>query len=102
MFVRSVMQFLGLMVKMPMNVITDNDAAMHAIRNPGTTQRTRHFESWQMYCRKLKLRLLIEIFWIPTADMIADIFTKCVDKTTFLRLRSKLVQPVHILPGNAH
>ena len=102
MFVRSVMQFLGLMVKMPMNVITDNDAAMHAIRNPGTTQRTRHFESWQMYCRELKLRLLIEIFWIPTADMIADIFTKCVDKTTFLRLRSKLVQPVHILPGNAH
>ena len=55
-----------------------------------------------MYCRELKLRLLIEIFWIPTADMIADIFTKCVDKTTFLRLRSKLVQPVHILPGNAH
>ena len=102
MFVRSVMQFLGLMVKMPMNVITDNDAAMHAIRNPGTTQRTRHFESWQMYCRELKLRLLIEIFWVPTADMIADIFTKCVDKTTFLRLRSKLVQPVHILPGNAH
>ena len=92
MFVRCILMFLGFSVKLPMTLITDNEAAMHAIRNPGTTQRTRHFESWQMYCRDLKLRNLIEVYWIATADMIADIYTKCLDKTTFLRLRPRLVE----------
>ena len=91
MFVRLILTFLGFTVKAPMNLITDNEAAMHAIRNPGTTQRTRHFESWQMFCRDLKLRNLIEVFWIATADMVADIYTKCLDKTAFLRHRPRLV-----------
>ena len=91
MFVRSILTFLEFDIKMPMNLITDNEAAMFAIRNPGTTQRTRHFESWVMYCRELKLRNFIEVFWITTVDMIADIYTKCLDKTAFLRHRPRLV-----------
>ena len=42
--------------------------------------------------RVLALEIIIQ--WIPTADMLADIFTKCLDKTTFLKLRDMLLTEI--------
>ena len=38
------------------------------------------------YCRELYLKLMITINWVPTKEQIADLFTKPLDKTTFLYL----------------
>ena len=46
------------------------------------------------YCRELITQLKITMQWIPTTDMIADIFTKCLDKTTFLKFRDQLMTEV--------
>lgn len=43
------------------------------------------------YCRELYLKLMITINWVPTKEQIADLFTKPLDKTTFLYLRSLLM-----------
>ena len=59
--------------------------------NPGTTARTKHFESWLRYVRELYLNLVITVNWVPTKEQIADLFTKPLDKTTFLYLRSLLM-----------
>ena len=37
------------------------------------------------------MRLLVVTGLVPTTDMIADIFTKAVDKDTFLKMRSWLL-----------
>ena len=39
-----------------MIVYTDSDAARLVIVNPGTTARTKHYESWMQYCRELYLK----------------------------------------------
>ena len=38
--------------------------------------------------------VMLECRWIPTGDMLADIFTKCLDKTTFLKLRDVLLTEI--------
>ena len=43
------------------------------------------------YCRELYLNLVIVINWVPTKEQIADLFTKPLDKTPFLYLRSLLM-----------
>ena len=44
--------------------------------------------------RERVLALEITMQWIPTGDMLADIFTKCLDKTTFLKLRDMLLTEI--------
>ena len=38
----------------------------------------------------ISLRLLLVLKLVPTESMIADIFTKAVDKDTFIRLRNNM------------
>ena len=49
------------------------------------TQRTRFFEIWIAALRNHQLDLTIDIQWCSTTDMVADIMTKPVDKTTSLK-----------------
>ena len=44
--------------------------------------------------RELITQLKITMQRMPTTDMIADIFTKCLDKTTFLKFRDQLMTEV--------
>ena len=90
-FIKSLFALLGMIADLPMNVYTDNDAARLTVINPGTTARTKHYETWMQYCRELFLKLLIKVEWVPTTEMLADIFTKPLDKTTFLKFRPYLV-----------
>ena len=43
------------------------------------------------YCRELYLKHVIGIEWIASMYQTADIFTKPLDKTTFLRHRAQLM-----------
>ena len=91
MFARNLLCELRLIVEMPMQTFTDNDATRLAAINPGTTARTKHYDIWLRYCRELYLKLMITINWVPTKEQIADLFTKPLDKTTFLYLRTLLM-----------
>ena len=69
-------------------------ALFTTIEKLGVTARTKHYDTWMQYCRELITQLKITMQWIPTTDMIADIFTKCLDKTTFLKFRDQLMTEV--------
>ena len=90
-YIRNILAALGLTVLTPIEVVTDNDATRLSVRHPGATQRTRHYEAWMQYCRELQLRRVIDMIWKPTDEMIADIMTKALDKTKFLKFRSQMV-----------
>lgn len=90
-FIYNLVMELGTTVTLPMQTHTDNDATRLSTINPGTTARTKHYEIWMRYCRELYLKLMIGINWVPTKEQIADIFTKPLDKTTFLYLRTLLM-----------
>ena len=85
---------LGVIIVTPIEVVTDNDATRLSVRNPGATARTRHYEGWMQYCRELQLKKVINMIFARTTEMIADIFTKALDKTTFIKFRDLMVQDV--------
>ena len=60
---------------------------MDIIKKDGTTSRSRYFERTTMLVKYAVLRLLIATQLVSTNDMMADVFTKAVDKDTFLRCR---------------
>ena len=93
-YVRNIMAELGVIIVTPIEVVTDNDATRLSVRNPGATARTRHYEGWMQYCRELQLKKVINMIFARTTEMIADIFTKALDKTTFIKFRDLMVQDV--------
>ena len=75
----------------PIHSITDSKSAYDVIRNPGATKRTVHFDRWLHFAREMALRNKIEVFLTDTHTMMADFFTKPVDKTKFLKCRDYLL-----------
>ena len=78
-------------IKLPATIYCDNDAAVSTVMKPGTTQRTKHYESWVMYGREQWLDKKSQPEWISTVYNVADIFTKPLDKTSFLKFRAGLL-----------
>ena len=72
-------------------LLGDNSAMMDIVKKDGTTQRTRYFERSTMLVKYAVMRLLVATRLVPTTAMIADIFTKAVDKDTFILMRSWLL-----------
>ena len=85
-------EFLASTPELPMICYTDNEATKETIEKPGVTARTKHFETWMQYCRERVLALEIIMQWIPTADMLADIFTKALLPAVFHYLRGHLLR----------
>ena len=57
----------------------------------GATKRTLHFDRWLHFARELCLANKMEIFLVGTDIMMADGFTKPVDKTKFLKCRDYIL-----------
>ena len=85
----------GGLARCPLTTIrTDSNGVVLATRNGGVTSRNRHFEK---FLRLALGRLHYEDNisspeFVPTSDQCADIWTKALDKTTFLKHRAKLVR----------
>ena len=87
-FVRFVIGDLGHSISLPLPVITDSEATYLGTENPGATARTRHYERWLFYLRELALGMVVRVIHTTTSNMMADIFTKAVEKTMFVRCRT--------------
>ena len=72
-------------------LLGDNKAMMDIIKKEGSTQRTRYYERCTMFVKFAVLRMLIVTKLVPTKELIADVFTKAVDKDTFLLMRRHLL-----------
>ena len=87
-FASQVISFISPDLELPTAGINDNKAAVDVIKFPGATKRTVHFDRWLHFARELCLRNKAEMFLVGTDDMMADIFTKALDKTKFLKCRN--------------
>ena len=73
---KRLIESMGLKVKTPMKIKVDNKGAKDLMNNWSVSGRTRHIEVKQYFIRDLKDEGLLEVEWIPTEEMTADIFTK--------------------------
>jgi hypothetical protein len=75
-YIRNVLESMGLKVKVPMKVDLDNKGAKDIINNWSVGGRTRHMGVRFNFLRELKESGVIEIHWISTHDNCSDILTK--------------------------
>ena len=76
---------LKLKVSKPMIVYTDNNGAVDLINGWSIGGGIKHLDCRIMFLRELKENGTIRVQWIPSGNNPSDIFTKNVDKETFLR-----------------
>ena len=98
---RNVAAHVGRPASGPSALATDSQALCDIVSKPGTTSRTRYFERTTMLVKELYVRDIVYLVHVPTEKMIADIFTKAVDKDIFLRCRDYMLNVVN-QPGLQH
>ena len=56
-----------------------------------STQRTRHFERSETMFKRYYMLMLVHPHLVSTVDMVADIFTKALDRDKFYKFRNALL-----------
>ena len=98
MLVRSIMTELGshFTIHGPIITCIDNSATKPVSQDEGVKRKTEHFLRWQHYLRWLVMHGYVVVFWISTKNQPVDFMTKLVDKTTFLKGRSYVLNLPHL------
>ena len=81
----------------------ENLSAVYLSANPALHNRSKHFDTDWHYIREQVALGLIETRHVPSAQQVADIFTKSLPRREFMALRDKLgvgVPPTSSLRGN--
>jgi hypothetical protein len=71
-------------------IFEDNQAAISLTGDTKFSQRTKHMAVRHFFIRDKIEDKTINVEYVPTADQLADFFTKPLTKATFLRLRDAL------------
>jgi len=75
----------------PIKVYQDNMAVLDLMRSPRrTSQRTKHLDVRLFYARDLEEEGHIELEWLPTKHMVADLLTKPLQGFLFMSLCAEL------------
>ena len=80
MFLRELMSTVDLQQTAPTIIYEDNTACLAIANNPITSKRARHIKVKYHYIRQLIEDKELIVKYMPTDDMLADIFTKPLDK----------------------
>ena len=75
-FVRSIVESLGLNVKLPMKVRNDNHSEIDLTHNWSIGGHTRHIEVKQNFLQESKEVDFVDFEWISIYENEADMFTK--------------------------
>ena len=90
-FVRELCIKNGRHITGPTAILGDN-AAMHTmIQQDGAPSRTRYYERATMLIKRAVMLLLFYPYLVKTTDMVADIFTKALEKGAFVRFRNVMM-----------
>jgi len=82
-YVRHILESMGLKVKLPMILEMDNRGAVDLANNWIIGGRTRHVDVRQCFLRELKESKVMDIHWIKGSENDADAFTKNLDGLAF-------------------
>ena len=86
-FVRGLLRFHKRPVSAATPSLGDNKAMYTLVTQEGATPRTRYFERATLLIKRAVLMLLLAPYLISTHFMIADMFTKALDKASFIKFR---------------
>lgn len=76
--------------KTPTTLFSDNQSAIRLCKDSTFHARTKHIDVHFHFIRQTVSRELIKIEYVPTDEMIADMFTKSLDRIKLAKFRSLL------------
>jgi hypothetical protein len=83
MYVKKVIESIGLKVKLPMTLMVDNKGAKDWINGWGIGSRTRHIDVRFLYLQELKEKNISFVDWIKSESNQSDLFTKNLNNQLF-------------------
>ena len=89
-WLRQLLSDLRCDMKMPMEILEDNQGAIAMAKNPVGHKRSKHIDIRHHFIREAVQAGTISLTYCPTSDMLADIFTKPLPKGQFEKLRENL------------
>ena len=93
MFIKNLLEFLGIDIDFPITVNCDNVSAIFLSQNAKNNNRTKHIDIRAHYVRQFIKDGILKIVFVKLADNEADVFTKNISNKTFERHATKnLVQ----------
>ena len=90
-FVRGLVSFHKRPVSGPTPALGDNQAMYTLVTQEGATTRTRYYERATLLIKRAIIMLLLAPYLIKTQFMIADMFTKALDKASFIKFRDVIM-----------
>ena len=84
-FVKSILESLGLKVELPMIIEVDNKGGKDYIDSWSVGGRMRHIQTKFHFLRELKEQGIIAVKWISTDSNTADVFTKNLNGAGILK-----------------
>jgi hypothetical protein len=93
-FVKQVLDSMGLELEYPITIQTDNVGAIYLAKNHTTSQRTKHVDTRYHFVRNYIEDGIIKVSFVRSEENEADIFTKNVTSDLFLKHRDKILSTV--------
>ena len=84
------MEEMGLTFPFPIILQIDNDACKVFMNNSAGKTKLKHIDCRQDWVRTLRNKDIVRATHVDTADNLADIFTKILEKQIFKRLRDRI------------
>ena len=79
-WLRRLLQDLGFPQSQPTSIYADNQSAIALTANPKFHSRSKHIDTQYHFTRDQILNKQITLKYVPTMDMVADIFTKSLPR----------------------
>jgi hypothetical protein len=91
-WIRSFMSILDFPFPQPFPLLCDNQSTIRQLNNPDSVNvsKSKHIDVKYHFTRQFISDKTFDTVWIPTDEMVADIFTKALPTPTFLKHRGSL------------
>ena len=90
-FMIQILEFLGIKVQKPVDVMVDNIGAIYMSQNQMSSSRTRHMDTRHHYVNDLQDDGIIKVKFVRSEDNVSDIATKNVTGEIFRKHEDSVV-----------
>ena len=96
-FIKTITDFLGLEISLPITVMCDNIGAIFIANNPKNNGRTKHISVKYHFIREYVVDGTVQINFVRSEDNLADPFTKNVSRDTYTKHSAKYLEDMNEL-----